>query len=211
MVCIVHQDIDQGTPEWFSIRAGVPTASMFHAVMASGRGGSDSKTRRAYLLRLAGEKITGEPAETYSNHHMERGRVLEAEARDFYALMRDAQPEQVGFISNLSAGCSPDSLVGDAGLLEVKTKLPHLMIDLILKDEFPSEHKAQTQGQLWVSEREFVDLICYWPGLPPFIKRSFRDESYIRDLEAAVDQFNSELAEVVERIKSYGLREQEAA
>jgi hypothetical protein len=200
-------DCAQGSDEWFLARAGIPTASEFSTVLAKGKGAAESKTRRTYMLKLAGERITGKPMETFSNHHMERGKLMEEEARNFYAFLTDDEPRQIGFLRNDLAGCSPDSLIGDSGLLEIKTALPHLLIDFIFKDEFPPEHRAQTQGQLWVAGREWVDLIVYWPKMPPFIKRAYRDEAYIRDLAGAVEQFNEALAEVVERIQAYGLRE----
>lgn len=201
----------QGSAEWFSCRAGIPTASEFATVMASGRDGGASKTRRTYMLKLAGEIITGQPSEGYSNAHMERGHEMEPEARDLYAFTRRADPQIVGFIRNGAKGASPDSLIGDIGMLEIKTKLPHLHIDCLLRDEFPAEHKAQCQGALWVAEREWIDIAVYWPGLPLFVKRATRDEEYIAKLSDAVDQFNAELAEVVERVRRYGCVEREAA
>jgi hypothetical protein len=198
---IVH-DCEQGSPDWFKVRAGIPTASEFATVMASGRGGGESKTRRTYMLKLAGEILTGEPMESYTNAHMERGKVMEDEARDIYSFMQDVEPEPVGFISNGNKGCSPDSLIGKAGMVEIKTKLPHLQIDVLLKDEMPPEHKAQCQGQLWVAEREWVDFVSYWPGLPLFVKRIHRDEDYIASLSNAVDEFNAELSHMVARIKA---------
>ncbi len=201
-------DCEQNSPEWFSLRAGIPTSSCFATVMAKGKGGGESKTRRTYLLKLAGEIITGEPMDNYSNAHMERGHAMEAEARNFYAFMQDAAPDQVGFIRNGDKGASPDSLLGNDGILEIKTKFPHLLIDLILKDKFPPEHKAQCQGQLWVAEREWLDIAVYWPRLPLFVKRVARDEAYIKDMSQAVDAFNAELNEIVERIRQYGTDEQ---
>lgn len=195
---------EQGTEEWFRARMGIPTASEFSTVLASGRGGGESKTRRTYMLKLAGEIITGELQESYTNAHMERGKVMEDEARSFYAFMNDAEPERVGFVRNGPKGCSPDSLIGTNGALEIKTALPHILADLILKDAFPPEHKAQTQGVLWVAEREWIDLVVYWPKMPRFVKRAFRDEAYIKDLSAGVDQFNAELQETVERLRRYG-------
>lgn len=198
-------DCEQGSQEWLAARAGLPTASEFHSILAKGEG----KMRRAYLLRLTGEIITGQPAETFSNSHMERGKAMEDEARDAYAFVADVEPERVGFIVNdaLGVGYSPDSLIGANGLLEIKTKLPHLMVDLLLKDEFPPEHRAQCQGGLWVSEREWIDLVCYWPGMPKFVKRVKRDENYIATLSTEVERFKADLAEIVERIRNYGARE----
>jgi hypothetical protein len=200
---IIHT-CEQGSAEWFAVRAGMPTASEFSTVMASGKAGAESKTRKTYMFKLAGEILTGEPMESYSNAHMERGKVMEDEARRFYSFMHDAEPEQVGFIVNGRKGCSPDSLLGTTGMLEVKTKLPHLLIEAILRDEFCPEHRAQCQGALWVAEREWIDLAVYWPNLPLFVKRAYRDEVYIKDLSAAVDKFNGELDEVVAKMRAYG-------
>ena len=195
---------EQGTEEWFRARMGMPTASEFATVMASGKGGGESLTRKTYMLKLAGEILTGEPMDSFTNAHMDRGKVMEEEARDFYSFMHDVGPERVGFIVNGPKGCSPDSIIGTNGMLEIKTKLPHLMIDVLLKDKFPPEHKAQCQGALWVAEREWIDIAVYWPKLPLFVKRAHRDEEYIRQISDAVDKFNAELAETVETIRRYG-------
>lgn len=183
---------------------GIPTASQFATVMAKGKGGGESKTRRTYMLKLAGERLTGEPMDNYTNSHMERGQAMEAEARNAYAFMRDADPEPVGFIRNNTAGASPDSLLGDDGLLEIKTALPHILIDRLLKGGLPPEHKAQVQGQLWVSERAWCDLVIYWPGLPLFVHRVARDDDYIQGLSKEVARFNAELADVVGWVQRYG-------
>jgi hypothetical protein len=197
-------DCEQGSETWFRARMGRPTASEFATVLAKGKGGGPSLTRRAYLYRLAAEIISDEPAETYSNAHMDRGKALEPEARDLYAFMTNTEPVRVGFIHNETAGASPDSLIGNAGALEIKTKLPHLLIECILADEFPPEHKAQCQGVLWVGGREWIDIAVYWPKLPLFIKRAYRDENYIADLAAKIAEFNAELAEIVTKVRAYG-------
>jgi hypothetical protein len=197
-------ECEQGTEEWFRARAGMPTASEFSTVMASGKAGAESKTRRTYMLKLAGEILTGEPMESFSNAHMERGKAIEDEARNLYAFAADVEPRQVGFVVNGPKGCSPDSLVGEVGAVEIKTKLPHLLIDALLKDEFVPEHKAQCQGVLWVAEREWIDLVVYWPRLPLLVKRAYRDEAYIASMSKAVDAFNEELQATVEKIRAYG-------
>lgn len=194
---------EQGTPDWFLCRAGIPTASMFATVMASGRGGGESKTRAKYMRQLAGEIITGKPIEGYSNHHMERGHEMEPEARDLYAFATDTAPEIVGFVRNGNKGCSPDSLIGSNGMLEIKSKLPDLLIECLERNDFPPEHKSQCQGALWVAEREWIDICVYWPGMPVFINRAYRDEPYIKTMAGAVDQFNDELDALVERVRSY--------
>lgn len=194
-------ECEQGSGDWFSARLGIPTASEFSTVMAKGEG----KTRKAYMLKLAGEIVTGEPAESYTNQHMERGKILEDEARDLYAFQKNADPIRVGFVRNGMKGASPDSLLGDNGGLEIKTALPHIQIDRLMRDELPSEHKAQVQGSLWVCEREFWDFVSYSsPKLPLFVKRIYRDNGYIANLAGEVDRFNDELAKVVEFIRKYG-------
>lgn len=201
-------ECEQGSAEWFAARAGMPTASEFATILAKGKDGkSESVTRRKYMLQLAGEILTGEPVESYSNAHMERGKALEDEARRAYAFMHDADPQRVGFIVNGDKGCSPDSLLGKNGGLEIKTKLPHLLIDALLKDDMPPEHKAQVQGSMWVCEREWWDFVAYWPKLPLFVKRIHRDDGYIANLAGAVSTFNAELAETVERIRAFDRRE----
>ena len=203
---ITIHDCEQGTEEWYRARMGMPTASEFSTVMAKGRGGEESKTRRTYMLKLAGELITGEPMENYSNGYMERGKIMEAEARSYYTFMNDKiEVKQVGFISDgRRCGCSPDALLGDEGVLEIKTAAPHILADLILRDQFPPEHMAQCQGALFVTDREWLDLLVYWPKFPMFCKRITRDASYIGNLENEIDRFNREMADLVSKVESYG-------
>lgn len=200
-------DIEQGGDEWFRARLGIPTASKFATVMAKGEG----KTRSEYMRKLAGEILTGEPAESFASVHMERGKAMEDEARDHYAFIADADIRRVGFIRNGNRGASPDSLVGDNGGLEIKTALPHIQIDRLERDRLPPEHKAQVQGSLWIAEREWWDFVSYWPRLPPLIKRVFRDETYIKEMAGEIDRFNDELATLVERIRNYEPELKEAA
>ena len=89
-------------------------------------------------------------------------------------------------------------------MLEIKTQLPHLLIGTLRADQFPPALFAQCQGGLWVCEREWIDIAVYWPLMPMFIKRIYRDENYIRQISDAVDRFNDDLAKEVEFIRSYG-------
>ena len=193
-------DCIQGTETWFAARRGIPTASCFSQILAKGEG----KTRRSYLYKLAAEIVTGEVTEGYRNADMDRGHAMEDDARRLYAFMADVDPKLVGFIRNGDTGCSPDSLIGDDGVLEIKTQRADLLIATIFADVFPSEHVAQTQGALWITEREWIDVAIFWPKMPLFVKRARRDVRYIAALSIAVRDFNTELAETVERIKRYG-------
>lgn len=197
-------DCPQGSIEWFAARIGLPTASEFSTIMAKGRDGGPSLTRKKYLHQLAAEIITGEPSESFSNPYMERGKAQEAEARRLYAFMRDADPQLVGFIRNGQKGASPDALLGNDGGLEIKTRAPHLQVELLLQDRLPPEHRAQVQGNIWIAEREWWDVAVYSPGLPLFVCREYRDDDYIANLSGAVSRFNEELAEIVDRVRRYG-------
>lgn len=197
-------DCEQGSADWFRCRLGIPTASEFATVMAKGKDGGASLTRKKYLYQLAAEILTGDIGESYTNPFMERGKAQEAEARAYYAFVCGAEPDLIGFIKNGQKGASPDALVGNDGLLEIKTRIGHLQVELLLQDRFPPEHKAQVQGALWVAERAWCDLAVYSPGLPIFIRREFRDDGYIANLAGAVARFNEELAAIVEKVRGYG-------
>jgi len=194
--------LEQGTAEWFEVRRGVVTASEFATVMAKGRGNAPSKTRQTYMYKLVGEAITGEVVDSYTNAHMERGKIMEEEARLFYELNTGNDVEPCGFIKfGHFIGYSPDGLVGKEGLVEIKTKLPHLQIAVLLEDKVPPEHMPQLQGGLWVSGRDWIDFVSYWPKLPVFIKRVYRDEEYIKNLDKEVVKFLKEMRSVMEKIK----------
>ena len=197
-------EVEQGSEAWFRARMGIPTASEFAKLLGIKKDARDKETRRKYLYQLAGEIISGEPAESYSNAHMERGKAMEAEAREEYAFIADVEPQQVGFIRNGRKGCSPDSLIGDAGMLELKTKLPALLLEAMFRGEFPPEHRAQCQGAMWVAEREWIDLAIYWPRMRLVTYRATRDEAYITELARAVDEFNADLDALVDRYRRYG-------
>lgn len=200
----IFDQIEQGSAEWYAARMGIPTASEFHTVMAKGKDGGASLTRTTYLRKLAGEVLTGEPMESYSNAYMERGKELEDEARQLYAFMKEVAPTRVGFIRNGNAGCSPDSLIGDNSGLEIKIALPHVQIERLQRGTLPPEHRHQVQGSIWMTGRQQWEFISYCPKLPPLILTVPRDDGYIATIKGAVDQFNAELAELVEQIRNYG-------
>lgn len=207
---IIH-DCEQNSPEWIDARKGIVTASEFSTILAKGRDGkSPSLTRAKYLRRLAGERITGETTEGYRNADTDRGHVMEPQAAAMYALTTDAALTPVGFVTNDAGtvGASPDRLVGDVGMLEIKTATPHVLIEHIeaaIEDPryFPSEHYAQCQGGLWVCEREWIDLAIFWPRCPLFVRRIYRDENYINKLVVEVIRANSDIDAIVARVRAY--------
>lgn len=194
-------DCEQNSPEWVAARCGIVTASKFKDVLAKGEG----KTRLKYMRELACERVRGAPSpyEAYSNSHMERGHIYEDEARSLYTMMTDNEVQKVGFMVRGSVGYSPDGLIGDDGLHEIKTKLDALHAECLLSNKIPSEHVAQIQGGLWVSGRAWLDFCSYSPSLPLFIKRVYRDEAYIERLSSEVDIFLKELDAMVSALSGY--------
>lgn len=198
-------NFEQGAPEWHEIRRGLPTASMFDVIVKQDGTARKSQQRTTYMNELAGEIITETPAPSFTSKATEDGHEREPEARDLYTFITGNPVEQVGFVRNGGIGYSPDGLIGDSGALEIKLKAPKFSVGLIASDEFPADHKAQCQGGLLVSEREWIDIAVFWPGLPLFHKRAYRDEKYLSNLKASLDEFNEELAEVVEKVRAYGV------
>jgi hypothetical protein len=191
-------DCPQKSPEWYRVRMGLPTASMFGTVMAKGAG----KTRDSYMRKLAGEILSDVPMESYSNDDMERGIAQEPELRARYAFMHDEEITEVGFIKNGNKGCSPDGLIGADGMVQFKSAAPHVMIEILLDGGVPAKHLPQCQGELWIAEREWTDLVIgSAPKMPLFVQRIHRDERYIQKITGEVADFNIELREMVEKIR----------
>ncbi|WP_417618782.1 lambda exonuclease family protein [Oceanisphaera sp.] len=193
---------EQGDPEWIAARMGIVTMSELQCLLVNGKGpGGFGTGAITYMNQLIGERITEEPADAFQgNRHTERGHLLEPMARELYTERTGSELEQVGIILNHGAGYSPDSLVGNDGLTEIKTKLPKYQVEVLLAGEIPAEHVAQCQGGLWVSEREWIDFISYYPGMPLFVKRAYRDEVMIRKISQRVKDFYELLDERMQQV-----------
>lgn len=189
----------QGSPEWVAVRCGIPSASNFDMIVTSK--GEPSKQREKYLFRLAGETITGIPEESYKNGAMERGIVMEEEARQLYQLATGGEVKQVGFCLADGYGASPDGLIGDNGCLEIKCPTMAVHVGYLLDNKLPTEYLQQAQGQLLATGREWCDFVSYYPGLKPLIIRVVRDEKFIKSLAIELEIFVKELKEVVEKIR----------
>ncbi|MEE9510345.1 MAG: lambda exonuclease family protein [Candidatus Bathyarchaeia archaeon] len=192
----IFKELEQGSEQWLQLRAGIVTASEFSQVLAKGAG----KTRRTLLFKKAGERITGDPMNTYSNEHMERGTEQEGVARDLYIAHSGNEVTECGFMKNGNAGYSPDGLIGNDGLVEIKSRLAHIQADSLLKDAVPSENIAQIQGGLWISQRRYLDYVSYCPGMPLFIKRVESDLDYQDKLSHALQTFETELSGIVSQL-----------
>ena len=201
-------DCDQGSDKWFSVRRGIPTASNFSDVMASGRDGGISKTRDLLLRKLAGEIVSGVNREDFRNSAMDRGNTMEDDVRSLYAMISGVEPVKVGFVRRAMRygiiGASPDSFVGDERGVEIKTSAPHLLIEILKADRVPPEHVLQIQGCMMVTGRKTWDLAIGYTGMPLFRKTIRRDESVIARLDLALSVFYEELNELVAWLRAYG-------
>ncbi len=193
-------NVEQNTPEWLQARAGIPTASSFNKIVDSK--GNPSKQREKYLYECVGEVVSGEPKDSYSNGNMDRGHEREDEARNAYSLIHDTEVVQVGFVflnADKQVGCSPDGLVGDDGLLELKDAAPHIHLDRLENGWSESQHKQQVQGQLYVCGRKWCDLQSYSRGFQPLVVRYERDEDFIKKLKIELAMFYNDMKSLIEK------------
>jgi YqaJ-like viral recombinase domain len=207
-----EEECPQGSREWKLARAGWPTASMFKAVCAQAQNGKDRKTRDKYMRQLAGERYLGEPAETYVNDAMNRGKEHEPELLIQYAYDTGLDVQRIGFARDdeIGAGASSDGWVESDGIVETKSINPGDLIEVYTDKEYPTAHRLQLQGNLWVCRREWIDVCCGYIAkrdpLPPkrmplYRQRVYRDESVIKMLALEVKDFNEELARMVRMIE----------
>ena len=191
---------EQRTTRWYEARKARPTASAFDKIITTK--GEPSKSAKKYMYQLAGEFVSGVTLESFQSEAMTRGIELEAEAREFYELTHSVEVRQVAFCltdNNLS-GCSPDGLVGEDGMIEIKCPLVQTHVEYMLNNKLPTAYFQQVQGQLWVTDRKWCDFISYYPGLKPLIVRVVRDEVFITLLENEIEKFCIELKNIIKKI-----------
>lgn len=184
----------QGTPEWVGLRLGIPTASSFDRIITPK--GKPSTQAEKYRFELLGERMSGHPETDFKSSWMERGSDWEGDAVNFYELQRDCETESVGFISNDTGtwGASPDSLVGPSGQLEIKCPKASTHVGYLLQaGSAYEEYRIQVQGQLWIAERDWCDVISYNSEMPMALTRIERDDAFISILSKAVAAFSEEL------------------
>jgi putative phage-type endonuclease len=198
---IYHHHIEQGSDEWHALRRGVITASTISRLITSTGKPANNDTSRTQLLQLLAERITGETDAGFYGDHMARGHLLEPLARDIYAQHR-APVQECGFVTaefdGTVIGYSPDGLVGDDGLIEIKSPLQKHHLRSLFSDEVPAEYVPQVQTGLAVTGRAWCDYISYAPGLPLFVHRCERDDVVITQLITAAQAAEAELRMLME-------------
>lgn len=193
----VYRDIIQGTEEWHELRRGIVTASVVGKLLTPTLKVASNDTSRTLTLSLMAERITGNADPEYFGWDMMRGVEDEPRARDLYA-QHHSPVEECGFmvrtIDGHRIGYSPDGLVGDVGLIEVKSRLQKHQLRTILDDRVPDEYVAQIQCGLLVSGRRWCDFVSHCGGMPLFVKRVTPDLMWQASITAAVAALEASIA-----------------
>lgn len=200
----IHQ-VEQGSQEWYDLRLGIPTASSFHKIITPKTRKFSSQARK-YAFMLVAETLLKRPMESLEGlEWIERGKMLEDDARKHYEFSYEVKAQKVGFITtdDGKTGCSPDSLIDSDGMLEIKCPAPQTMVAYAI-DGLDDEYICQKQGQLYVAEREWADLFAWHPEMQSVRLTVKRDESFIKELSAALRQFNDMKDEMMERVLADG-------
>ena len=196
---IYHNDIEQGTDAWLAIRNGILTASEIKLIMTPTRKPANNDKSRAHIWEIAAQRISGHTEPRFITDDMIRGHNDEILARDLYS-EKYAPVTECGFITRLIGGVtfgySPDGLVGDDGLIEIKSRRQRYQVETIMSGQVPAEYMAQIQTGLMVTGRAWLDFISYSAGLPMFVSRVYPDFTY----QAAITEAAIEFDEAVEAI-----------
>lgn len=202
MTLHIYEDLEQGTPEWFAARCGIVTASVVgQLITAKTLKVASNDTSRALTAHLAAERITGYVEPTATTRDMERGTLDEPYARDKYS-EHYAPATEIGFMVRddwgYKIGFSPDGLVGDDGLIEIKSRRQKKHLATILADEVPLENMAQIQTGLLVSGRAWCDYVSYCGGMPLYVKRVLPDPDWHAAIIEAVGGFEMEATRMID-------------
>ena len=200
--------VEQGTPEWQALRVGKLTASRVADMLATVKTG-ESMSRKNLRADLIAERLTGNKTDSYSNAAMSWGVETEPQARVAYEVFSYNFVDQVAFVDHQTIqnfGCSPDGLVGDDGLIEIKCPNTSTHLEYIETRKPPTKYMTQMMSQMAVTGRKWCDFVSFDPRLPDGLKllvvRIERDEDAIAKLEAEAIKFLAEVdAKIVELYK----------
>ena len=191
--------MEQRTPEWYAARLGKVTASRVADITSKTKSGY-STSRANYMAELLCERLTGTKADGYVNAAMQWGIDIEPSAREAYQSLLGVLVEETGVVNHpdmTMAGASPDGLIGDVGMVEIKCPTTSVHIDTLMSGIVPSKHMAQIQWQMACTGRNWCDFVSYDPRMPEnmwmFVQRVDRDEAYIEEIIKEVNLFLSEL------------------
>jgi len=192
---IIHNCM-QGSDEWLMLRLGLPTASQFNQFVSAIGKYREGKMPKSYMAQLIAEDIVTADFDDYSSTWMERGNALEAEAIAEYEIDHNVTCQRVGCIENDGAICSPDALVGNEGLLEVKCPMAKtLILHLMGGDQVvPADYIVQAHGQLVVSGRQWIDLKIYHPEIDKALEIHTERNEFTQQVAEHLARFKTDLA-----------------
>ena len=202
---IFHQ-CEQRSLEWHTLRTGIITASSFDKIVTPK--GKLSEQHKKHLIVLVTEWWLGCQLDTPETNYMEIGTDREPESVASYEFETGRETSEIGFVSSDDGmiGCSPDRLVGESGILELKNPAAQTHMGYLLSRAIEDEYKPQLQGNLYVCQRDWIDVQSYYPALPSVIIRVVRDEEYIATLSDALAKFVDLLLEARLRLtREYGV------
>lgn len=204
---MIEHPAKAGSPEWIQARLGLPTASQFSKILTP-KTMKISESADKYMNQLLAEWLIGEPLDSEFTDWMERGSETEHNAVAFYEALRDVDTFECGLCltDDRKAGATPDRLIGDDGLLELKCPSPQVHVGYIreLWTPKPTKYYAQIQGQLLITGRQWLDFMSYHPTIRPVVVRYQRDEEYLDVLNRVVGQFCAYYEEMRERMLKDG-------
>ena len=201
-------EMEQGSAEWLALRLGKVTASRMKDVLSKGRGTAQSKTAETYMMELLCERLTGESKPFFENDAMQWGTATEPQARAMYELMSGNAVNEVAFVEhNEYIGISPDGLIGDDGLLEIKCPATITQVRRSLTDNYSKDYYTQIQCQLWVTEREWCDFLSFDPRLDIaasyLLQRVERDDAFIDAMREKTYLFVDTMNEFYSKLINY--------
>jgi putative phage-type endonuclease len=202
-MAIIDYSFEQRDPEWYESRLGNPGCSSMSNII--GMKGEISKSREDYLYALAAESVSRRSDEKYQSQHMINGTEREDSARALFEMQHDCDVKTCGIVwkdEYKLFHCSPDGLVGDNALLEMKNPLGKTVVKNLLDNKLPSQYYVQCQASLYICERDLLYFMSAYDGLPPLIIEVRPDEEFIKKLAVALSDFCADLARLVERLRS---------
>jgi len=201
-------DAEQGSTEWHDLRCGMLTASHVSEIVTPTLKIAKNDKTRALVNKVAVQRLTGIPEDTFTSEKMLRGHIDEDVARRIYS-EKYAPVAEIGFITNdrfPRFGYSPDGLVGSDGLIEVKSRDPHLHLASITArengDGIPKEYMAQIQAGLLISGRDWCDFISFSHGLPMMVHRVIPDTAWRDAICEAVQAFEADVQEIIQTFQN---------
>jgi len=196
---MIYHNVVQNSEEWFALRTGKFTASTFKDLFMG-------KTTQGYqdaIYKVAFERLTNESPESFTNEWMARGTELEPEARAWYEFERDVKVLNGGFFEyNDWIGASPDGLVGEGGLLEIKCPKYSTLMNYLMNKELPKNYYYQVHGQMLATDRKWCDFIAYHPKLPRLVLRVERNKDIDKEILDKLFKAIKEVEQIINKLRT---------